>query len=634
MVTPSQTVTIARSTAGPATDAAEAAAVFAVIGTAASGDDNAPHLARNDRDPTSRHAGGPLVETAEIIMSYSGMSAILVKAATATPGAYGTLDDSAFDGTAVPTADATLVPYVNGELYIIFDTGGTLGDAEDGITYRTSPDGGRTLSSAKSLGAATTITETSLNGRVLLSVPQDELIDLVIDLRTKIVAHFAMGASTHNSADVTSGVGIGSAPATEAAAITVLNQIRAAVLLHAANATAHNSADITSFADLPAAATNGPTGVTLANAIRAGYEIHRVNVVAHDGADSTNTIAEPAALDGTIVEGDIIQLPTTGPTLDAAGLAAAMTALVEYNGSLFGGVVVVGAFAPATLWAALINGLDSLRENHIPVIGVIEARLPTSGETASQYRASLEAAWEAYRDERVYRCAGDLRYDPATLARCGAQYYRTKLAPFVARLAALDFGESPGVTTTTQRTRGRPSAFGGPLAGVRIYDDAGNRIGHDERANPGLNAAGFGVVTSYTRVPSRTAAYVFEPKTAAPDGNTAPHITHQRIAAVVEGAIYEKGTELIQTRQLAEPDRSTLRADVADDFDAALEERVFRYTGDPDQSRAARISSLDIAVDRAAEIDIAEPVVPVSADVKTPYYISQIQVSLRINGGA
>jgi hypothetical protein len=635
MVTPSQIVTIARSTAGPATDAAEAAAVFAIIGTAADGpEDDAPYLARNDRDPTSRYVGGPLVEAAEIVMSYSGMSTILVRATSAAPGAYGSLDDDDFTGTAVPSVDATYIPYVDGELYVIFDTGGDLGDAEASITYRVSPDGGRTFGAARSLGAGTTIADSTLHARIVFSVPEDELVDLVNDIRTQVLAHFAMGSGTHNSADATSGAGVGSAATDETTAIARINQIRAAVLLHAANATAHNSADTTSFASLPAAATDGPTAVALANAIKAAYGVHRINATVHDAADSTNVVTEPNATPGTIEEGDILQVATTGPTMDAAGLAAAFDALLlEYNGSLFGGVAVVGAFTPSTHWTALINGLDALRENHIPVIGVIEARLPTTGETPAAYRASLEAAWDAYEDERVYRCAGDLRYDPATLARCVAQFRRTKLAPFVARLAALDFGESPGVTKLSQRTLGRPSAFGGPLAGVRIYDDAGNRIGHDERVNPGLNAAGFGVVTSYTRVSSRTAAYVFEPKTAAPEGNTAPHITHQRIASVVEGLIYEIGTDNVQSRLLIEPERATLRDDVADGLDAEFRNRILDVTGDPDVSTSARVSSLSVLVDRNAEIDPDDSIIPVNVDLETPRYTSSFQVTLRVNGG-
>lgn len=635
MVTPNQIVTIARSTAGPATDAAEAASVFAIIAPAADGpEDDGPYLARNDRDPTARHDGGPLVEVSEIVMSYSGMSAVLVRAATATPGAYGTLDDADFAGTALVAVDAATIPYVDGELYVIFDTGGTLGNAEDGITYRTSPDNGRTMSGRKALGAGTTITEPLLNGRITFNVSEAELVTLANDERTKLLAHLAMGSGTHNSADTTSGVGIGAAATNRTTAITLLTQIRAASLLHAANATAHNSADTTSFATLPAAPTTAPAAVAFANTYSARYAVHIANATVHDAADSTNVISAADALEATIADGDVLRVPTTGPRLDAAGLADAMDALVAYNGSLIGGVVVVGEFDPATLWTPLINGLDALRENHIPVVAVVETRLPEDEETEAEYRASIEGAWSAYRDERVYRASGGGRYDPATLARCGAQLYRTHLAPLVARLAALDFGESPGVTVKTERTRGRATSFGGPLDGYRIYDDSGNRIGHDERVSPGLNAAGFGVVTSYTRVPSRTAAYVFEPKTAAPDGSTAPHITHQRIAAVVEAAIYEKGTELIQTRNLREPDRSTLRADVADDMEAGFKERVYSYTGDPDQSTSARVSSLSVDVNRAADISVAEPVVQLDVDLETPYYISQFQVRLRINGGA
>lgn len=638
MVTPNQIVTISRSTAGPATDSAEAAAVFAIIGTAASGpadeEFNAPYLARNDRDPTSRHTGGPLVEAAEIVMSYSGMSTVLVRAATATPGDYGAPDEDDYTGTAAIEADDSVVPYVDGELYVEFLTGGTVGDADEGITYRTSPDGGRTLSARKALGANISITEATLNAKIFLEAPEAELVALANDARTQLIAHLAEGATIHNSADATSGAGIGAAATDRASAVTLLTQLRAAALLHAANATAHNSADTASFAALPAAPTNGPTAATFANSYADAYAVHIANATVHDAADATNVITAADAIEATVEEGDIIRVATTGPTLDADGLEAAMNALVAYNGSLFGGVVVVGAFTPSTLWTPLINGLDALRENHIPAIAVIETRLPTDGETATEYRTSLESTWSAYRDERVDRRAGDGRYDPATLARCGAQFRRTTLAPYVARLAALDFGESPGVTKASERTRGRPSAFGGALAGYRIYDDSGNRIGHDERVNPGLSAAGFGVVTSYTRVPSRTAAYVFEPKTAAPDGNTAPHIAHQRIATVVEGAIYEMGTELIQTRQLAEPDRSTLRADVADDMDAAFKDRIYSYTGDPDVSRAARVSSVTVAVDRAAEIDAAEPAVPIDVDIATPYYISSFTVRLRANGGA
>jgi hypothetical protein len=634
LTTPNEIVSISRSTAGPANDAAGAAAIFAVLGTSAAGDAAEPVLARSDGDPSDLFTGGPLVEFAEIISSYSRQATIPVKVATSAAGAYDTIDVTAFDGTAVPAVDAATVPYLDAEIYAIFDVGGTLGDATDGIAYRLSNDGGRSFGARTSLGAATSITDSYVNARITLSVPQDEFIDLVIDLRVQVLAHFAMGASTHNSADVTSGVGIGSAPATEAAAITVLNQIRAAVLLHAANAVAHNSADITSWASLPAAATNGPTGVTLANAIRTGYETHRVNVVAHDGADATNVMVEPAALDGTIEEGDIIQVATTAPTLDAAGLAAAFTALNAWNDSIFGGVIIPGTFDPSTLWTPLINGLDALRASQIPVIAIVEARPPADDETPTTYRVALEAEWQAYKDERVYVSYGRGRYNPATLARCTSQFYRSHAAPLAARLAALDYGESPGVTKSSERDRTRPSRFGGPLAGFRIYDDSGNLIGHDERVNPGAQPAGFGVITSYRRAPSATDAYVFQPKNRAPNGNKAPHIAHQRVVAVVEGIIYQVGTEEIEAKQLYEPGRSTIRSDVADALEAQFSNRVLAEVGDPSTSTAARVSRLLVEVDRNAIIDPDDPIIPLNVEVDTAFYTSAFTVNLQVNRSA
>jgi hypothetical protein len=634
LTTPNETVSISRSTSGPANDAAGAAAIFAVIGTAASGDVDTPELARNDADPTELFVGGPLVEFSEIISSYSRQATIPVRAATATAGDYGDLDVDAFDGTAVPAVDAATVPRLDAEIYVIFDVGGDLGDASSGITYRLSNDGGRTFGARTALGANTSITDSYVNAKITLSVPEDELVDLVIDLRTKIIAHFAMGSGTHNSADASSGSGIGSAPTDEATAITVVNQLRAALLLHAANATAHNSADTTSFASLPAASTNGPTAVALANAIRTAYGVHRINATVHDAADSTNTIAEPAASAGTIEDGDILQVQTTAPTLDASGLESALAALVAYNGSIFGGVIIPGTFDPATLWTPLINGLDALRDSQIPVIAIIEARPPADGETPAAYRVALEAQWSAYKDERVYVAYGWGRYDPATLERCESQFYRSHAAPLAARLAALDYGESPGVTKISERDRTRPSRFGGPLAGFRVYDDSGNLIGHDERVNPGAAPAGFGVVTSYRRAPSPTAAYVFQPKNKAPAGNKAPHVAHQRTIAVVEGVVYQVGTEELEARLLYEPGRSTIRGDVADALEAQIRNRVLAEVGDPAVSTAARVSRLLVEVDRNAVIDPDDPIVPVNVEVDTAFYTSAFSVNLQVNRSA
>jgi hypothetical protein len=635
LTTPNEIVSISRSTSGPANDAAGAAAIFAVLGTATDGDVDTPVLARSDGDPSEIFEGGPLVEFSEIISSYSRQATIPVRVATATPGAYGALNDDEFDGTAVAAVDATVIPRIDAEIYVVFDVGGDLGDATDGIVYRLSNDGGRTFGARTGLGSSTSITDSYVNAKITLSVPVAALVSLVNDLRTKTLAHYAMGSGTHNSADASSGSGIGAAATNEATAIALLNQIRAADLLHAANATAHNSADSVSFAGLPAVATNGPTAVALGNAIRTGHGVHIANATVHDGADGTNTISASAATSGTILAGDILQVETAAPQLDAAGLATAFSELNAFNGSIFGGVVIPGTFDPATMWTPLINGLDALRASQIPVgVAIVEARPPAEDETPTEYRVALEAEWSAYKDERVYVAYGRGRYDPATLDRCESQFYRSHAAPLAARLAALDYGESPGVTKPSERDRTRPSRFGGPLAGFRIYDDSGNLVGHDERVNPGAAAAGFGVVTSYRRAPSPTDAYVFQPKNKAPNGNRAPHVAHQRTIAVVEGVIYQVGTEEIESRLLYEPGRSTIRGDVADALEAQIRNRVLAEVGDPTISTSARVSRLLVEVDRNAAIDPDDPIVPLSVEVDTAFYVSAFSVNLQVNRSA
>jgi hypothetical protein len=633
LTTPNEIVSISRSTSGPATDAAGAAAIFAVIGAAAAGDANTPVLTRNDRDPGALFEGGPLVEFAEIVSSYSRQATIPVRASTANPGAYGALDTSGMSGTVVAAADASYVPYVDAELYVIFDTGGDLGDAEAGITYRTSSDGGRTFGPRTALGSGSAITFSDVHARITLTPPSAALITRVNAARTAILAHLALGTSTHLAADTVNDDGIGSAAATLAGALTLAGQLRTAALAHATYNTSHTADDADSFADLPAAPASSAALAAWLEAFSEAWNDHVATTGSvHGAADATNVVPEADLDAGAIEAGDVIQGTTIGPTMDATALDDAMDALVEFNGSLFGGLIVAGAFDPSTMWTPLINGLDALRASQVPIgVAIVEARPPADGETVAQYRLALAAEWEAYEDERVHVVSGWGRYDPATLDRCAAQRYRSHAAPLAARLAALDYGESPGVPKVSERDRTRPSRFGGPLAGFRIYDDSGNLVGHDERANPGLAAAGFGVVTSYRRAASKTAAHVFQPRNKAPAGNRAPHIAHQRILAVVEGVIYQVGTEEIEARLLYEPGRQTIRADVADAFDAQMRNRVLAETGDPAQTTAARVSRLLVEVDRNAVIDPADPIVPINVEVDTPFYTSAFSVNLQVN---
>lgn len=654
MTAPNDTVSIARSTSGPAGNASGAAAIFAVIATAAAGPTATPFLARNDADPSAIHTGGALPEVAEIISSYSRAATIPVRAASAVVGDVLDIDVSDFTGTAVPGVSATLVPYINAEVIVDFPTGGTLGVAADGITYRTSRDAGHSWSAPQALGAATFIDVPVVNARIVLEPPSAQVTQLVTYAnanRTAFLAHIIYTTGTvHGAADSTSDDAIQIAATNTATAITLLATLVAGLSLHMLRgSTVHlvtqSGASVTAALAAVVAASAAATASGTAQdaisgfvAFEAALEAHEASTVAHTIADAVNVVVATVPTRGTVIADDAIAVDTTGPTMDAAGLAACFAGtagvggLVRFQLSKFGGVVVAGAFDPAVLWSALIAGLDLLRSSQVPVIAIIEARPPTDAETDTQYRIALEAEWAAYHDERVYVCAGRHgRYDPATLARTGAQLLRSHLAPLAARLAALDYGESPGVVRAADRLTTGPSAFGGPLAGYRIYDDAGARIGHDERTAPGLQPAGFGVLATFPNAADPMKPYSFEPLTRAPTGNLAPHITHQRVLNVIEGVIFAELTNEIQAGLLYEPGRDTIRADIADSLDAQLANRVLAETGDPAQTKSARISRLSVAVDRNAAINPANPEVPVYVEVDTRFYVSEFPVQLNVN---
>jgi len=733
-------VALARSTAGPAVNPEDAVAIFAVLGTAASGTDNTPQIIRSDADPATLFTAGPLVEAAKAISGYSRQATIAVKLTQDAPGDYGVIDLGDFTGTAVPTVDDTVVPYNSHEVYIIFPEGtSSIGTA--GASYKWSADGGRTLSGRIPLGTATSITLSDLNAKIILNPPAAQVtafIAAAVEARSDTLAHLA-NAVAHDAADTSAeqiALAASSPPTTAAEAFAVLNLCRAAFATHRVDTTAHNGPDPVNVV-AHAAATDVHSGIDLFTEYRTDYNAHLGIALAastaglkvatatvaapvtltsadllapglalmatyprritfatagatpsdapasadivgtgyndaalsetlslsqiagsvtsvnayktitsiaylaadgvgatieigygqgvHNSADATNTIAAATQTHGTIVADDVVEVDTTAPTYGAAAITTAMAALATYTLTVFGGVCVVGAFPPAA-WSNLITGLDNLRTAQRPCIAVIEARLPSS-ETAAQYRIALDGEWASTEDERVYVCAGGGRYWPQDLPQLPYQSLRTALVPLGARLARLDYGVSPGLVDPTVAAPGlKPSSFGGKLAGFRIYDSSGNLIGHDERINPGLRDAGFGVTTSLP-LEDPMHAFVWEPLCRAPNGSTAPHISQQRVINVVEQLIYLYGTRIVQSLALLEPGRVTIRSGVADQIDGIINNAV-RGT------LQNRISSFVFEVDRAADISATPTVVQYGATLETGRYISSLEGTLNVNQGA
>ena len=127
-----------------------------VFGPATSGDLLVPAQYTSPEDVEAIFVAGPLVDHACTILRRTAKPLIVMRSNSNTDGAYDAINLTGVTGGCVPSADSSVKPYGEYEAYFEVVTGGTVGVA--GITYKTSLDDGRTLSTLKSLGTATSIT--------------------------------------------------------------------------------------------------------------------------------------------------------------------------------------------------------------------------------------------------------------------------------------------------------------------------------------------------------------------------------------------------------------------------------------------------------------------------------------------
>lgn len=168
---------------------------------------------------------------------------------------------------------------------------------------------------------------------VTLEPPLGALLSIVNELRTDLLAHFALtSGSVHGAADSTSGAAFGSAATTHATAITLVNLLRTGYAAHRVltAGSVHGAADSTNVVSL-AAATTAAEAVLLANDIKAKYNAHRVLTSGgvHGGSgDTTNVTSAADATDGAVtgddVTGDGVRFQGGTGTEDVATLIAAI----------------------------------------------------------------------------------------------------------------------------------------------------------------------------------------------------------------------------------------------------------------------------------------------------------------------
>lgn len=620
-------VTISESTAGPNFGASSAESVLVIIGCASDGETARPQVARNDAQPAELHTSGPLVEAAAIIIGEGRQPAVLLRTATVTPGAYGDLDDDDFSGDAVASTGAT-VPTIASTTLIAFETGGVLGTA--GITYRTSPDDGENWSGLQALGTATSILVAASNATIDFSIPGAQLtalIALLTELRTDRIAHYSYTTGgVHLAADTTSDDGIAANPTDAATCISMVNTLRIAELAHATNNTAHTADDIVSYASMPAASTTLVEAAYLANFIKAASTVHNdTEGSVHGAADAAHPTTADDVEYGTVEALDLLSVPTTAPMWDATSLAAALATLPTYQGHVFGGIAIVGAVTSAQEWTAIITALDALELRQRACCAILEARLPTDGESKSAYRTSITTFWFARRDNRVHVRAGDGRYNPTEVAQARYAFRRSSLAPFCARHVALRFEQSHAIVdpSIARSLSAEPAIFGGPLRGFSIYDSEDQPIGYDESTDPGMVDLLFGTCTSYPQEGS--ACFAAEPVMRRPDNDTITVMPIRRIVDVFKRVAYFRLTRCIQTMVLRVPGQTFMATKDAN----AINKLVL---SDLRGVLKGRVSDITFAIDvQGSDVSVPSPRVRWTASITTGSYIAGFDGVVAVN---
>jgi hypothetical protein len=502
------------------------------------------------------------------------VSGVFCRVADSVAGSFGTINTDDLTGDVVPAVSGS--PLDEFELYFEVAIGGTIG--QDGITFYADAQNGRTDTPALlSLGTASSYTWPSTGATLTFNPPSAAIIALVNDLRTDFIAHFALtSGSVHLAADTTSDDGIGSAATNLATAITLVNQLRAALVLHGANLTAHTIADTNiETGDLAPAATDGQTAVTLANDLKSKYNAHRVLLTGtvHGAADSTNVTSAADATHGDLEDGDIIRVRTTGPKWDTDALAAGFTALAESSEDF--DVLVISGPVSASEAAAVSAGITTLEERGKRPAVLFAARGPDEGEAEEDWLDDVKADFVSYTDDRVTKCA--------IPARCtiddGARVLildTVALAPVAAHCMAM-----PDISTS-------PADVGrGALTGVSLVNEDGDRIHHDEADNPTLDdPAHFLTLRRLPDSSLRTGTYITNPWLCYPAGGKIFIWPDRRVAnllarTAVRTSLTKLGSKLVVAPSvvqgagiLSEPAAEAIRGNIAGRCKAAVKNNI------------------------------------------------------------
>ncbi len=412
-------------------------------------------------------AHGPLVEAAcDSLVNENRVAIIMPTAATGTAGAYVDVTSTFADASA-PTVegDGVVLPEDDLEPGIEFVAGGTLGTSGITYKYRTGGSLSSSLSGVQSLGTATYIELPYGAGKYVFTAPEAPLVALANELRTDLIAHFALTAgSVHGGADASSGAGIGSAATDIATAIVLANQLRTAYEAHRilTAGSVHGGADATNVIST-AAATTSFGAVALVNEIKADYNAHRVltSGSVHGAADNTNVVSGANASPGIITAGDTITAITSAPRWSVSELGDALDAVKLLPASLdYDGILLCGPVLTKSEADSIAAKVEALRTKARWRRLAPHFRARNDGESITAYRDAYETAFGLVTQRALHGAAVSCYMQSSHPNRFGQVDVRPFSFAYANRLATL----RPDINPTDETDP--PNGFG---SFTRVY---------------------------------------------------------------------------------------------------------------------------------------------------------------------
>jgi Protein of unknown function (DUF2586)/Ubiquitin-activating enzyme E1 FCCH domain len=322
---------------------------------------------------------------------------------------------------------------------------------------------------------------------------------------------------------------------------------------------------------------------------------------------------------GTLVALDYLTFSTTAPTWNTAGLAAALTALQasQYAVVGFGSTHIVGVMSGANS-GTVETDLDTLATGDIYTRCIVEARDASppiqwggTAETETTWMAAIETDYSAVGAKRI--CSNGGYYNtqsPIPNSAAGTPAYRRPLAWALA---------ARQVTIPPQRHAGRVKD--GALSQIIVdptNDPKDGFIYHDERLNPGLDAARFSSAT--TRI-GKPGFFIKNPNLMSPLGSDFTILPLGLVMDVTCSIVHQTGEEEINDDLRLNPNGTLYKNDAL-----ALQTTIGSEINSQ-QLATSEISGYAVVVDQTNNV-LQTETVNIAVTIESRGYVLQENVTI------